>query len=344
VIVGVDKCTYDTYVDWFDEFNNIRIAFLRKKKGLFSLFFHSTASDFRYDETQLVDLIKNEKIDVIITAELFSFLSKQVSSICRKFSLSHVVIVWENIASHPFYHVMPFKGNVDFVKRNASKIIAVTNKSKNSLITLGLPAEKINVVYPGVSLDRFRPMKTQKEFSILFVGGLEKHKGFHLLLKAFENLCGRYDGLTLGVVGDGKLRGKLFVMRRKCGDQRIVYLGKIPHSKIHLIYPKAEIFCFPSLRQKILRTFLIREEQFGFSLVEAMASGLPVVATSSGVIQEIIGSANLCCQNYVKELIRTTTTLIEDDGLREEMSSQNRRRAEVYFDAKKQSQLFLKSI
>jgi len=340
VTVAVDRQTYRSYSDWFGEFGGFNVVFLDRKKVFFSSFFHSTASDLCYDWNQLSDVVREKNIDVIISVELFSFLSRQASALCERFSLSHVVIVWENIASHPFYHLPPFKGNVDFVLGRVSRIVAVTNKSRDSLLALKIPVEKVNVVYPGVFLDRFRPMKMKKEFSILFVGGLDKHKGFHLLLKAFEDLCKRYDDLTLGVVGDGKLRGKLFDIRKKWGEQKIAYLGKIPHSQIHSIYPKAEIFCFPSLRQKILWTFLIREEQFGFSLVEAMSCGLPVVATNSGAIPEIIGSANLCCQNDVSELIKTITTLFEDDDLREEISSQNRRRAETYFDANKQSQFF----
>lgn len=338
VIVAVNRDTYETYRDWFCEFDDIDIAFLRKRKGPFARLFHSTASDSCYDEKQLADLIKKGDIDVIVTVELFSFLSRQASILCRRFSLPHVVIVWENISSHPFYHLPLFKDNADFVRKNVSRIIAVTTKSRNSLIALKIPTEKVNVIYPGVFLDKFKPRIVEKEFSVLFVGGLEKHKGFHLLLRVFENLCRKYDNLTVGVVGDGKLRGKLFEMKRKYGEEKFVYSERIPHSEIHLVYPKAEIFCFPSFKQKILNLFLIREEQFGFSLVEAMASGLPVVATNTDVIQEIVGSTKvLFSEGNTKEFESIMSTLIEDDTMRKRFSVWNRKKAEINFNAKKQS-------
>jgi glycosyltransferase involved in cell wall biosynthesis len=340
VSVAVDEQTYFKFKDWFSEFRDLNAIFLRRKEGLLSNLFHSTAGDFTYDEEQLLNILKEESFNAIVTVELFSFLSKQASLICTEFSIPHVVVVWENISSHPFYHLPPFKENTDFVSRNASKIVAVTNKSKNSLIDLKIPTEKIKVIYPGVFLDKFKPRPLEKEFSVLFVGGLEKHKGFHLLLNAFASLCEKYDNLTLGVVGNGKLKNKLLRMGRKYGEERFVYLGTVPHSKIHLVYPKAELFCFPSLKQKILNSFLIREEQFGFTLVEAMASGLPVVATGTDVIQEIVGSADFLSGNDAKSLGNTLNTFIEDEALRKKLSTQNRQRAETCFDALKQSQFF----
>lgn len=339
IIVAVDKDTYTNYQDWFSEFSNIRVAFLRKRRSPFSLLFHSTASDFCYDENELIYLIKNESIDVIVTVELFSFLSKQASSACKRFSLSHVVIVWENIANHPFYHFPPFVHNCNFVRRNLSKIVAVTNKSARSLIALGILSEKIKVIYPGVFVDKFKPRTTEREFSILFVGGLEKHKGFHLLLEAFEELCKRYDNLTLGVAGDGKLKGKLLKMRKE--GKRVSYLGNVPHSEINLVYPKAEIFCFPSLRQKILNLFLIREEQFGFSIVEAMSAGLTVVTTNVGAIPEIVGEDNFVVKPNVNHLVDALDAVLNNPQLLMKSAERNIKRANEFFNTKNQSSIFL---
>jgi len=320
------------------------LSFWIGKKVFSPLFFHSTASDLHYDDSQLIDAIREKKIDVIVSVELFSFISRQASALCERFSLSHVVIVWENISGHPFYHLPPFRGNVNSVLRRISKIVAVTNRSKVSLLALNIPAEKVAVIYPGVFLDRFRPLKMEKEFSMLFVGGLEKHKGFHLLLQVFENLSERYDGLTLGVVGDGRMKGRLLDVRRKCGEQRIVYFGNVPHSEVCSIYPRAKIFCFPSLRQKMLNLLPIREEQFGFCLVEAMASGLPVVATNMNVMREIVDNGCLFAENDLTGFQNIISTLVENEDLRKRASAQNRVRAQKLFDARKQSKLLRKCL
>ncbi|MEM3377949.1 MAG: glycosyltransferase family 4 protein [Candidatus Bathyarchaeia archaeon] len=343
VTIAVDRNTYERYLDWFDEFSNFDVVFLPKKRGILSSFFHSTASDTIYDKKQLEKVITDKNIDIIVTVELFSFLSKEASVLCRQFSLSHAVIVWENIKNHPLYHLPPFKLNVDFVLRGVKKIIAVTNKSQISLFALNVPAEKVKVIYPGVLLDNFNYRRLKKDFSLLFVGGLEKHKGFHLLLQAFQKLCSKYDCLTLAVVGDGKLKEKLLRMKIKLGERRITYFGEVPHSKINLIYPRAEIFCFPSLKQKFWGLLPIREEQYGFSLVEAMASRLPIIASKLESIQEIAGPHNLYSLN-VKELVNNLDNLLENENLRKEISLLNRRRVENLFDARKQSKVFRKFV
>lgn len=342
-MVAVDIETYNEFSDWFVESPNVRIALLTKTKGPLSVFFGSTASDFCYDIGELMNIIRKENIDLILTVELFSFLSKQASVICKRLSLPHVVIVWENISSHPFYHLPPFRNNTEIVKKNVDRIIAVTRKAKDSLSALNVPREKVAMVYPGVSIDKFRPRPINKKFSLLFVGGLEKHKGFQIVLKAFMDLSRMHENLTLGVVGNGSLRNRLASIRRRYGA-KVEYLGKVQHSCIHLIYPMGTIFCFPNLKQKVLGLIPIREEQFGFSLVEAMACGLPAVAAKNGSTEELVGQIGTFEENKVGEFERIVEAFLSDTNLQKMVSMRNRRLAEEKFDARKQSLLFEKTL
>ncbi|MFV1917771.1 MAG: glycosyltransferase, partial [Patescibacteria group bacterium] len=112
--------------------------------------------------------------------------------------------------------------------------------------------------------------------------------------------------------------------------------GYVKHTEIPKIYRKADIFVSPS-RERYIGPFLWNEEFFGYTLMEAQASGLPIAATRCGGIPEEVGEDNLLVdQNDPKNLILALKTLIKDDKLRRELGRKNRKRAEKLFDLKKQ--------
>ena len=96
------------------------------------------------------------------------------------------------------------------------------------------------------------------------------------------------------------------------------------------VYQKADIFVLPAKRTKTW------EEQYGMVLVEAMASGLPIIAYNTGAIAEIVGDAGILVREGDSEkLVTTINRLIEVGGLRVKLGKMGRRRAEVMFDAGK---------
>jgi phosphatidylinositol alpha-mannosyltransferase len=105
--------------------------------------------------------------------------------------------------------------------------------------------------------------------NILFVGRLEKRKGLGDLLRAYEFMRARVPQTRLIVVGDGPLRGKVesYIARHRLPN--VVLAGYVPDSVKPRYYNSADIFCAPATGA----------ESFGIVLLEAMASGLPVVAT-----------------------------------------------------------------
>jgi phosphatidyl-myo-inositol alpha-mannosyltransferase len=124
----------------------------------------------------------------------------------------------------------------------------------------------VNVFKPGLS-----PIRHLRDDSvnILFVGRLEKRKGLGDLLRGYEFMRSRVPQSRLIVVGDGPLRGKVesYVARRRIPN--VVMAGYVPDSVKPRYYNSADIFCAPATGA----------ESFGIVLLEAMASGLPVVAT-----------------------------------------------------------------
>ncbi len=131
------------------------------------------------------------------------------------------------------------------------------------------------VIPNGIDVERFRPGQTpihhlrDNSVNVLFVGRLEKRKGLPDLLRAYEYLQQRVSHSRLIVVGDGPMRGKVesFVSSHRL--ENVVLAGYVPDQVLPRYYSSADIACFPATGG----------ESFGLVLLEAMAAGLPVVAT-----------------------------------------------------------------
>jgi len=133
----------------------------------------------------------------------------------------------------------------------------------------------------GVDLARFRPSENGRDpgpLSILFVGRLEPRKGLDVLIDGVA-IAGRRAGrpLRLIVVGDGSLRGRVLRRAARAGvDLRL--LGEVDPAAIPSIYRDADLFVAPALHG----------ESFGIVLLEALASGLPVIASRIDGFSEVL--------------------------------------------------------
>lgn len=115
--------------------------------------------------------------------------------------------------------------------------------------------------------------------TVLFVGRLAEKKGVQYLIEAM-----RWVDARLVIVGDGPLGGALRRKAARMGmEGKVVFLGAKTHEELPEIYASADVFCAPSV------TAADRDKEgFGLVILEAMASGLPVVASRSGGITELV--------------------------------------------------------
>ncbi|HSS95346.1 MAG TPA: glycosyltransferase family 4 protein [Candidatus Dormibacteraeota bacterium] len=152
--------------------------------------------------------------------------------------------------------------------------IAVSEPAK-AFVNRYFPEFPLTVIPNGIDVSVFHPGHApirhlrDGRVNILFVGRLEKRKGLGSLLRGYEFMKPRIPNSRLIVVGDGPLRGKVesYISRRRLPD--VVMAGYVPDSVLPRYYCSADIFCAPATGA----------ESFGIVLLEAMASGLPVVAT-----------------------------------------------------------------
>jgi phosphatidylinositol alpha-mannosyltransferase len=140
---------------------------------------------------------------------------------------------------------------------------------------------EIRIVPNGCDVDAFAHAEPAGDLPngrrVLWVGRLDPQKGFAVALRAFELLVRDRPGLSFVVVGDGGDRGEIGHLSAGVRD-RVVMFGAVPHEDLPTRVAGADVFVSPALGQ----------ESFGLVLVEAMAAGVPVVASDIAGYREVV--------------------------------------------------------
>jgi glycosyltransferase involved in cell wall biosynthesis len=229
-------------------------------------------------------------VDVVASLELYSFVSWQAAVLARRHGVPHAVTVFETMANNPLYRLPPWRQITRRIVRSAGVFVCFSDLALKHAVELGCPSERCVVVHPGVDTAWFRPAgERPTRPTVLFVGMLRADrgadKGVREIVAACEQLAGEIEGLRLVMVGDGPLRPEL--SERARAEPFLEVLGRRDRDQIACLLRESSALVLASRRRWKW------EEQFGFVLVEAMASGLPVVATRSGAIPEVVPSWNI---------------------------------------------------
>jgi len=218
------------------------------------------------------------------------------------------------------------------LRRLANKLdgrIAVSMAAKD-YISRYFPGD-YRIIPNGVDLDFFQSRaKPIERFcdgrpNVLFVGRLEKRKGFGFLLDAFKIVRAEVPQARLLVVGafddDDKKPFVEYVRRNRIHGVR--FIGRVPEEELPRYYHTCDVFCAPSLGY----------ESFGMVLVEAMAAGKPVVASAIPGYTEVVKSGAeglLVPPGDSQALARAIIHLLNNPQLREWMGEMGRRKAARY--------------
>ncbi len=279
-------------------------------------------------------------VDVLETYELYHLFSGQAATVSKKLQIPLVCEVWTSFAKHPAYLLPPYRWNVQKVIKQTSLFIARSEKAASALRQLSVPEEKIRMIYHGVNIDRFRPSKKNPTMPvrILFVGELTAYKGVSMILAVWPKVREKFPDAELVLVG----KGPLFDQAKKTSGVSAV--GYVSHTKLSAVYASCDIFVSPS-QDRYLGPLLWWEEFFSYTLMEALAAGLPIIATRSGGIPEEIGEENwLIPQRDPQALLQALLDACSDSVRRGKLREKNRHRAETHFDLKKQTAILEKEI
>jgi colanic acid/amylovoran biosynthesis glycosyltransferase len=204
--------------------------------------------------------------------------------------------------------------------------LAVSDALRQRAIARGYPEARTLTHYNGVDLDRFRPDVAPREPGlVLHVGRLVEKKGTKVLIEAMAGFA----GANLAIIGDGPLRDALERQAQKLGE-RIRFLGALPADEVAQWMRRASVLAAPSVTATDGDA-----EGLPNVVVEAAASGLPVVGTNHSGIPEAIEDGNsgfLVAEGDSGALAARLAELLGSESLRNEMGIAARRLAERKFN------------
>jgi len=310
------------------------------KQGLAGYFYKKGYSQHLFGlEKELLDK------EIAHTLELrMNFSYQAVKAKEKNRNLRVVSTVWQNI---PHVKMRTSLGTLEFNRKVIEKIIdgtdifiAVTVRAKEALILEGVPEEKIEVIPVGVNTEAFKPRErdielmkklgiNEDEFVVLYVGRMVWEKGPEYVLHAFK-LLNREDS-KLVMIGTGpESKWVHTLIRRYRLEDRVVHIPKVPYAEMPRYYSIADVFVLPSAP---IPTW---QEQFGMVFIEAMASGVPVIAGHSGSIPEVIGDAGILVPPAdFHRIAEEIEKLIEDEDLRRRLREKGLRRVRESFNTAK---------
>jgi glycosyltransferase involved in cell wall biosynthesis len=158
-------------------------------------------------------------------------------------------------------------------QRFADAIVVSGPAARSRIVSKSVHPQDIYTVPYGIDLDMFpeAPLPSGDP-TILYLAGLSGRKGILVLLAAFDVVASRVPSVRLIVAGDGPERERVRAVADKSPyRERITFAGSIARQNVPKVLASCSVFCLPSFG-----------EPYGMSLVEAMATGRPVVATDSG--------------------------------------------------------------
>jgi phosphatidylinositol alpha-1,6-mannosyltransferase len=208
--------------------------------------------------------------------------------------------------------------------RRSSPLLANSNAMAERLQALGMYSPL--VVFPGANPDRFAPAGTPPpEPVLLTVSRLVSRKGIDTVLCALPALLEEFPALRYRVGGQGPDRENLEALARQLGvSEAVEFLGFIRDDELPELYRSASIFVMPA-REEVEAPSV---EGFGIVYLEASASGLPVVAASSGGAVEAVrhGETGLLIPpDDPAQLNEALGRLLRDPELRRRMGQNGRR-------------------
>lgn len=275
---------------------------------------------------RVLSIIRKERIRVLCIGELNSgsWIGPYAKLLgCRIINYIH----GEEVTARAQYTFFG-RSKQKFLNR-ADAVVAVSNFTRQVLIDLTQTApEKIEVIYNGVDLDRFRvidpPQELRAKYGIvgkrvlLSVGRLVPRKGIDMVIEALPGLLRRHPDLHYLIVGSGPYRERLEEMVAKLDLKRhVTFTGPVDDDALTAHYAICDLFVLPNREMPDGDT-----EGFGLVFLEANACGKPVVGGRAGGVVEAVRDGHnglLVDGASVEEISEAISRLLDDPVLYERL-------------------------
>lgn len=213
-------------------------------------------------------------------------------------------------------------------RTGVARYIPISRAASASLAALGVDASRLTVIPSGIDVEAFMGRMGSPEIGRRWglregetvfgtVGSFEVEKGHETLLRAAGEVARGNPGIRFILVGEGSLRSRIEEKIRRAGLERVVTIAA-PDAPLEDMLPLFDVFVLPSI-----------EEGLSTALIAAMAAGLPVVASRTGGIPDVVSpeSGILVPPGDGEALSRAIVALLESEDLRAKMGEAGARRA-----------------
>ncbi len=305
----------------YDKYKEIPILRVKDSKSIFgklgSIFLFNSFS-FGLNILRKKNFTFYRDSDIIILSFVFGFT--------RFFKFKRIPVIsifyhYENPRSIGDYLNLPFYNYL--AKKQFSKhknIITASESSKKQVIDFyDVKSEYIKFIPYGINLERFNPKNHNPEIKnkfgnsiLLYVGAFYERKRIPILLKAMTNIIKQIPEAHLILIGTGQMLDYCKKFSKLLGiDQNVTFLGFVKDDLIRKYYASSEIFILPS-----------ELEGYGLVILEAMASGTPVICANKPPMSKIIENGGRTFKlNNSNDLSKKIIMLLND---REELSKLKR--------------------
>ena len=275
------------------------------------MYFTGRAGACFYSPLGVLKAIIDFRPDIIqVEHEVFSLAALELSFCARVFNKPVVFFGWENMERQ----LSTFRQWIRKYVFDTAKLIIAGNCEGAELVKKWGYQKPVEVMpQMGVDTEFFTPAENKQvnsEFSIGFVGRLSYHKGIDTLIAAAKILNQQNHNFRIILCGSGPDEAKLREEAQKLAvDELVTWLGGFSHEEVPREMQKLDVLVLPS------RSVETWKEQFGHVIIEAMATGIPVVGSTCGEIPNVVGRSELVfTEGNAEELAAILSRLISDNA------------------------------
>jgi glycosyltransferase involved in cell wall biosynthesis len=297
-VLVVSLYSKHTYLSQHLEDDGIQVFYLDKHAG----FDVNTVK-------KLTKLVKKEKPDVIhshLYASRYATTAAMLGGVQKRIQTIHTIAQKETTTSGKII-------NSFFFSHCHLVPVALSDEVQQSIQQVySLPKEKIPVINNGIHLQQCLPKtdySLKNKITILHIGRFAEPKNHKMLVKAFSEVSHSHPNVILQLIGDGKLMGEIKEEVDVLGiKNRVEFLGL--QANVFNFLHGADIFILPSVYEGMPMT-----------LIEAMGSGLPIIASNVGGIPDMLTDSysGLLIDPTVENITRSINLLLTNDELREKI-------------------------
>ncbi|MBW3468313.1 glycosyltransferase family 4 protein [Arthrospiribacter ruber] len=261
---------------YFDEANFTRLGKVKRLIFKYTKFF------------KVIDMADTILINPSLTFN--SFLRDSIFAIIAKLRKKKLIVFWHGWEEETEYVIknstfMRFLFKISFGRADGTIILGTVFKNKIRDLGLKMNSEFLlfqNVANSGfIDYEKsFSPKKIQNEVRILFMSRIEENKGALEVVKIFQGLKEKNNGINvqLTVAGDGEILSEIKEYIKENKIQNVIFPGHVEGLDKHILFERSHLFVFPSSYG----------EGMPLVIIEGMAYGLPIISSPKGGIPDII--------------------------------------------------------